>query len=183
MIPLTLEQLTPQGFAPFGDVIQAQGARHFLINEGNAERYHDLARLTPGPGGRVTVNIFRGRAFSPPFPLTHMERHPLGSQAFIPLEGRRYLVAVATGGAAPDLETLRVFLAQGGQGVNYLPGVWHHPLLALEATSDFLVLDRGGEGSNCDIVPLPPGRFMPIDIPAAPLELPQNSGLLSTKCF
>ncbi|MCY1176174.1 Ureidoglycolate lyase [compost metagenome] len=89
-----------------------------------------------------------------------MERHPLASQAFVPLSGRAYLVVVAPAGPAPQVEDLRVFLARGDQGVNYAPGVWHHPLLALDEVSDFLVIDRGGPGDNCDEVKLTPGGLI-----------------------
>lgn len=157
-----VEPLTPEAFAPFGDVIQTRGARHYPINAGSTERFHDLARIDPGPAGRVTVNIFRGQPFAPPVPLTLLERHPLGTQAFIPLERRPFLVVVAPGGDAPDLDALRVFRAEGEQGVNYLPGVWHHPLIALEKISDFLVLDRGGGSANCETVELPSGLAVPL---------------------
>lgn len=151
--PLRVEPLTREAFAPFGEVIEASDAvRHFTINAGNTERYHDLARIEPGPEGRVIVSIFRGQPRALPFTVTMMERHPLASQAFVPLSGRPYLVVVAPAGEAPRVDTLRVFLARGEQGVNYAPGVWHHPLLALEAVSDFLVVDRAGPGHNCDEV-------------------------------
>ncbi len=167
-----VEVLTAEGFAPFGDVIEAHGAPDFMINEGSAGRYHHLARLDPGPHGCITVNIFRGQGFKPPVALTQLERHPLGSQAFFPLERRPYLVAVAPGDSAPDLERLRVFLARGDQGVHYLPGVWHHPLMALEETSDFLVLDRDGAGANCEIVRLPTVILLPLNASAANSSAP-----------
>lgn len=145
---LRLEPLTRHAFAPFGDVIEADdSAHHFAINGGNTERYHDLARLDPGDGGCIILSIFRAQPRALPFPITMLERHPLGSQAFVPLSGRDYLVVVA---AEPAPSALRCFLARGTQGVNYAPGTWHHPLLALDETCDFLVLDRSGAGSNCD---------------------------------
>jgi ureidoglycolate lyase len=148
--PLPVEPLSRETFAPFGDVIEASEAvRHFSINAGNTERYHDLARLEPGDDGRIIVSIFRGQPRTLPFAVTMVERHPRGSQAFIPLNGRDYLVVVAS---APEPGALRCFLARGDQGVNYAPGTWHHPLLALDAVSDFLVLDRSGPGGNCDEV-------------------------------
>jgi ureidoglycolate lyase len=152
---LEVEPLSREAFAPFGDVIEAsEAARHFPINGGNTERYHDLAGIEPGPEGRAIVSIFRGQPRELPFPVAMMERHPLGSQAFIPLSGRPYLVVVAPAGAPPAAEDLRVFLARADQGVNYRTGVWHHPLLALDAVCDFLVVDRGGPGHNCDEVQL-----------------------------
>ena len=156
LLPLAVEPLTAEAFAPFGEVIEASAAaRHYPINGGNTERFHDLAQLDPGNGGRVIASIFRGAPRALPFTVEVMERHPLASQAFMPLFGgsnskRPYLIVVAPCGAAPVAEQLRCFLAQAHQGVNYAAGVWHHPLLALEATSDFLVLDRDGPGDNCD---------------------------------
>ncbi len=155
--PLTLavEPLTREAFAPFGQVIEASDAvRHFTINAGNTERYHDLADIEPGADGRATVSIFRGQPRALPFAVRMMERHPLASQAFVPMSARPYLVVVAPPGQPPSADQLRVFLARADQGVNYAPGVWHHPLLALEAVCDFLVIDRAGPGHNCDEVML-----------------------------
>lgn len=146
-----VEPLTREAFAPFGDVIEASEAvRHFPINQGTTERYHDLAKIDLDDAGRATVSIFRAQPRSLPLALTVLERHPLGSQAFMPLQGRPYLVAVAPHGDTFDTEDVRVFLARGNQGVNYAAGVWHHPLLALDAVSDFLIVDRAGPGANCD---------------------------------
>ena len=158
---LTIEHLSAQAFAPFGQVIQAsEAAHHFSINDGNTERFHDLARLVPGPDGQLIVSIFRGQPRRLPFVVSMMERHPLASQAFVPLSAHPYLAVVAPAGPAPDCAQLRVFLCQGQQGVNYAPGVWHHPLLALHAVSDFLVIDRSGPGPNCDIVTLHPAGLI-----------------------
>lgn len=156
---LTRELLTAAAFQPFGDVVDvASAARHFTINEGYAERYDDLARIDVAQvGGRPRLSIFRASPRQLPFALSVIERHPLGSQCFMPLSNRPYLVVVGEGADAPDLQTLRCFLVAAGQGVNYAPGTWHHPLLALEAPCDFLVLDRHGPGDNCDEVPLPTG--------------------------
>jgi ureidoglycolate lyase len=156
---LAVEPLTREAFAPFGDVIEvSDSVRHFTINDGNTERYHDLANIDPGPDGKAIVSIFRGLARSLPFTASMMERHPRGSQAFIPLSGRPYLVVVAPAGDPPGPDALRVFLCQGNQGVNYATGVWHHPLLALREVSDFLVIDRSGPGDNCDVIDLPESR-------------------------
>lgn len=154
-LTLEVQPLTREAFAPYGDVIEASDAvKHFTINAGNTERYHDLANIEPGPDGRVIVSLFRGQARTLPFTVHMMERHPLASQAFIPMSGKPYLVVVAPAGEAPGVQDLRVFLGRGDQGVNYATGVWHHPLLALEAVCDFLVVDRSGPGHNCDEVQL-----------------------------
>ncbi len=154
-VTLTPEPLSREAFAPFGEVIEASDAvRHFTINAGNTERYHDLANIDAGPDGKVIVSIFRGQPRTLPFRVAMMERHPLGSQAFVPMSGRPYLVVVAPPGPVPTADTLRVFVARGDQGVNYATGVWHHPLLALDAVCDFLVVDRSGAAPNCDEVEL-----------------------------
>ena len=148
---LNVEPLTPEAFAPFGDVIEAlDSVNHFTINAGNTERYHDLANIDVGADGKAIVSIFRGQPRALPFTVVMMERHPKGSQAFIPMSGRPYLVVVADKNTKPEASDLRCFLAQPSQGVNYAKGVWHHPLLALRETSDFLVVDRSGPGANCD---------------------------------
>ena len=157
---LAIEPLTAAAFRPFGDVVDvASATSHFQINEGYAERYDDLARIDVGRGGGTPrLSIFRALPRALPFALLLVERHPLGSQAFVPMSGRPYLVVVCGGsGDAPELASLRCFRASPGQGVNYAPGTWHHPLLALGSTSDFAVIDRGGPGDNCDEVRLPVG--------------------------
>ena len=146
---LPVEALTRTAFAPFGEVIDAAAAQQvYAINEGTATRYHDLAALDCAQqGGRVVLSLFRAAPRVLPFAVTMLERHPLGSQAFIPVDpATRYLVVVAS---SPQ-HTLRAFLAADGQGVNLHRGTWHHPLIALDRSSDFLVLDRDGAGHNCD---------------------------------
>lgn len=151
-VTLRVEPLTRAAFAPFGDVIEAAAAAsHYAINAGTTTRFHDLADIdTSREGGRSILSLFRAQPRELPFDVTMLERHPLGSQAFVPLSQRPYLVVVAEDPAAVP----RAFLARDGQGVNYRPGTWHHPLLALEETSDFLVIDRAGPGNNCDEVVL-----------------------------
>ena len=157
MKKLLPEALSAAAFAPFGELIAVDAAkRHFSINGGNTERYHDLAELVPGPDGKLIVSIFRGLPRQLPFAIEMMERHPLASQAFVPLNAQPYLVVVARPGPAPGPDDLRAFLARPGEGVNYAPGTWHHPLLALNEICDFLVVDRSGPGNNCDEVRITP---------------------------
>ena len=156
MTKLQIAPLTRGAFAAFGDVIETDSAEHFTINQGTTERYHDLAGVELG-GGRALINVFRAQPRSFPMELSMMERHPLGSQAFIPRNGADFLVVVAPAGPAPAPEDLRAFLARDGQGVNYKAGVWHYPVLALRRQTDFLVVDRGGPGDNLDEVTLEGG--------------------------
>ena len=150
ILSLNVTPLTRAAFAPYGDVIETAGAQMRLINGGTTQRFHDLAKVdVTGPGARVLVNIFRGQSFAPPIDIKMLERHPFGSQAFMPLQNRRYLAVVAEDeGGRPGSPV--AFLCQGNQGVNYARNAWHHPLISLEAESDFVVVDRGGEGNNLE---------------------------------
>jgi ureidoglycolate lyase len=139
MKTLAVHPLTRAGFAPFGDVIETEGADHFAINNATTERFHDLAAVI---GDRTLISIFRGQPFAPPIAIPMVERHPLGSQAFVPLDRRPWLVVVAPSGPDGAPGEPVAFLATGTQGVNYAPGTWHHPLIALEAVSEFLVVDH-----------------------------------------
>ncbi len=147
---LRTEPLSREAFAPFGQVIEREGAHHYPINSGNCERYHDLARVElGGVHPRPLISIFHARHFTLPLALTLVERHPLGSQAFYPLSPNPFLVVVA-----PDESgtpgTPRAFLTGPGQGVNIAMNIWHGVLTPLVADADFLVVDRGGEGNNLE---------------------------------
>ena len=145
--------LTRDAFTPFGEVIETKGSRHDTINDGYAERYHDLAKLDVSEqGGRPLVSIFRGKPRSFPLRIHMMERHPLSSQAFVPLAPMPFLVVVAPAGESPRPEDLRAFVTDGSQGVNYGRGIWHYPLIALHRPGNFLVIDRQGPGTACDEV-------------------------------
>jgi ureidoglycolate lyase len=151
-MPLTLTPLplNAEAFAPFGDVIETKDAKVMSINEGTTERFHDLAEVDTGDGGHALINIFRGQPRPQPIEIKMMENHPIGSQAFTPMKPAVYLVVVAPAGPPPGPDDLVCFTARADQGVNYHAGVWHHPLLVLEADHDFLVVDRGGPGDNLE---------------------------------
>lgn len=145
------EALTDEAFAPFGEVIAAGSGERLLINDGTTERFNDLAEIDVGAqGGRPIVNIFRAQPRGLPLAIHMVERHPLGSQTFVPLGPAPFLVLVARPGETVTPADLRAFRTAPGQGVNYRRGVWHHPLIALDDVSEFLVIDRGGAGENCD---------------------------------
>ncbi|MBV8176976.1 MAG: ureidoglycolate lyase [Verrucomicrobia bacterium] len=151
---MRVQKLTREAFAEFGDVITTEGAHSFPINDGTTERFHDLAQIDVAEAqGKPMVSLFRSRPRQLPLQLLTMERHPLGTQAFIPLSKNPYLVLVAPCGEF-DPYALHAFLAQAGRGVNYAKGVWHHALIALHEMSDFIVIDRGGPGLNCEEVRL-----------------------------
>lgn len=152
-IEIKTAPLTREAFAPFGDVIETEGSETYPINDGFATRYHDLARVdVVEAGGRPLINVFRARPWPQPIRVRMMERHPLSSQAFVPLGNRPFLVLVGPAGDDLGPEQLRAFLTNGRQGVNYRRGTWHHPLLVLEEEADFVVVDRGADDVNCDII-------------------------------
>lgn len=147
---LDAKPLTAEAFAPFGEVLAATGD-FISINDGLTQRFHQLATVELA-GGDAILSIFKGSVQPTPITLCKMERHPLGSQAFMPLSGDPYLVVVAPAGEF-DASQVQAFIAQG-QGVNYRQGTWHHYLLPLVQGAEFLVVDRQGEGHNCDEVTL-----------------------------
>ena len=145
------EPLTREAFRPFGDVIAMEGAAHYTINQGFTERFNDLYAVDVAlEGGATNVSLFLGQPRPSPIAIKLMERHPLGSQAFVPLQDRPWLVLVA--GDVHDFASYRAFTATGRQGINYARNVWHHPLLVLDADSRFLIIDRKGPGNNLEEV-------------------------------
>jgi len=158
-VVLRPQPLTAAAFAPFGDVIESTGHTPMPINGGMTHRYHALGRVELlGDDAHGLLNLFDSTPYTLPMPLTEMERHPLGSQAFIPLQPHPFIVIVAAKGQAPaqglPAQSLHAFITDGSQGVNYHSGVWHHSLIALSTPARFLVVDRGGQGNNCDVVPI-----------------------------
>ena len=142
---MKIEMLTKVGFAPFGDVVEMGGAKHYPINQGFAERFNDLALVD---AEAINISIVVANPRPKPIAIMLMERHPLGSQIFYPLQDRPWLVVVC--GDPKDRASFRAFSATGQQGINYTRNVWHHPLLVLEAESRFLVVDRKGPGANLE---------------------------------
>jgi ureidoglycolate lyase len=148
MREIVIQQLTREAFAPFGDVIEIEGARSFPINHGMCVRYHDLAKVeTTGDNARTLISLLRGKPYELPLKLEMVERHPFGSQAFMPLSRNPFLVVAAHD--QPDGPSEPVaFLTQPAQGVNIHRNVWHGILTPLQGESDFVVIDRGGDGIN-----------------------------------
>ncbi len=153
---LEVTPLTRDGFARFGDVIEIEGSRSFAVNDGSATRFNDLAQIdVTQQDGRAALSVFRGQPVQFPLQLSEVERHPLGSQAFMPMGEIPFLIVVAANAADGRPGEVFAFLSNGRQGVNYARGTWHHPLLSLGKVSDFLVVDRAGPGANCDVASLP----------------------------
>ena len=140
--------LTREAFKPFGDVIDTDKAENFPINNGMCQRYHDLTPIeTSGVEARPLINIFRCKPYDLPIELKMVERHPLGSQAFMPLSQNSFVVIVAEDDNGIAVRP-RAFFTEPGQGINFFQNTWHGVLTALEEECDFLVIDRGGEGVN-----------------------------------
>jgi ureidoglycolate lyase len=162
MIELASQALSAEAFAPFGEVIDLENAKQLSINQGLTTRYHDLFNIdTAEQGGRTIVSVFR----SSPLPLPHkvevMERHPLGSQAFLPIDDDPFLVLVGGPGDALNDEDLILFHTNGKQGVNFFKNTWHHFQICLGRTRDFIVIDRGGSGENLEELKLTQEIFIP----------------------
>jgi ureidoglycolate lyase len=161
---IAAQSLTPDAYAPYGHVIMAspRGEPGKPANQGTARRHDWLApivNLRPGSAS-LNVSVFRcSPRLGFPFEVALLEKHPGSTQVFVPMTAKRYLVLVANGGDAPDLGTLAAFIATGAQGVSYLPGTWHHPMIALDGEIDFtcLVWEDGGEG-DCAVVDYPAGE-------------------------
>jgi ureidoglycolate lyase len=142
--------LTKAAFAPFGDVIETEGAAPIEINQGFATRFNHLANIDiTSDGAVVNISLFDAKPRPQPIAIKVMERHPLGSQLFFPLQDKPWLVLVCADPHEP--ESYRAFTASGRQGVNYARNVWHHPLLVLGAAERFLIVDRPG-GRNLEEV-------------------------------
>lgn len=148
---MPVRRLTAEAFAPYGEVIDASGNPSYLANGGAAQVHRDIAALDLDAEGRVCVSVVRTAPTALPLRIAVMERHPLGSQAFVPLGGSELLVVVAPAGDL-DPSAIVAFHCSPSQGVNYRRGVWHHPLIALNRTSDFVIIDRQGEGENLELV-------------------------------
>jgi len=140
--------ISKENFKKFGDMITTSGIKPLNINDGYAKRFDGIANLdTKKDNGESTISIFSALKRSFPMKVDMMEKHPLGSQAFIPMKETVFLAFVAPEGDEPDLNKIESFIVPNGIGVNYNAGVWHFPLIATE-DMNFLVVDRLGDGDN-----------------------------------
>ena len=144
MPTIQTEALTDETFAPFGDVLDATGDFR-LINEGMCRRHHDRATLDFGDA-HAGISIFKAEPRTLPYTFDLIERHPEGSQAFLPMTEHPFLVIVAPNPQAKP----RAFLTNGAQGINLHRGIWHGVLTPLQAPGLFAVVDRIGPGPNLE---------------------------------
>ncbi len=146
--------LTAKAFKPFGDVVEIEGCDPITINQGFAQRFSDLAMVdVAAEGGRVNISLVTAKPRTLPMDVRIMERHPLATQIFYPLQDRKWTVLVC--GDPRDYGSYRAFTADGRQGINYARNTWHHPLIAYDAESRFLIVDRIGPGNNLEELWLP----------------------------
>ena len=167
---LSVRALTKAAFAPFGDVIEnADSIGVTAINQGTAQRSDGVA-IVDVDNGRPAIGVVRARARRWPLLVRMLERHPHGSQAFVPLDRHPFVVIAAPAGLVVEPRQIEAFLAREGQGVNYHKGVWHHPLLAIRDQSVFLVVEREATLENCEEFQLPESEFLLIESPETTQE-------------
>ena len=142
------KKITKENFAKFGDVISTENVRSIDINNGYAKRFDNLANIdTSKNNGNTIISIFKALKRSFPMNIDMMEKHPLGSQTFIPMKETIFITFVAPGEEKPEINKIESFIIPKGSGINYKPGVWHFPLISTE-NMNFLVVDRKGNGEN-----------------------------------
>ena len=141
-------KITRSNFAAYGDLISSNNINPMDINSGYAKRFDNLANInTSKNGGKTIVSIFSALKRTFPMKIDMMEKHPLGSQAFIPMKETTFLCFVAPPGESPEIDKIQSFIIPPKTGINYKPGIWHFPLISTEDT-DFLVIDRKGNSEN-----------------------------------
>lgn len=146
---ITARPITAEAFAPFGDLIELAGAPDKIINAGMCGRHHDLAKLDFGPEGRAGISLFNSKARQFPYALDLMERHPEGSQAFVPLSGVGMIITVAKdANGAPDRP--EAFVTSPGQSINFHRGTWHGVLAPIARDAQYIVIDRIGATPNLE---------------------------------
>jgi ureidoglycolate lyase len=142
------KKITKENFSLFGDLISSSNVKPMDINSGYAKRFDNLANInTEKNNGKTIVSIFSASKRLFPMKIDMMEKHPLGSQAFIPMKETTFLSFVAPPGNKPEINSIQSFIVPPKMGINYKPGIWHFPLISTEDTS-FLVIDRKGNGEN-----------------------------------
>ncbi len=141
-------KISRENFAIYGDLISTNDINPMDINAGYAKRFDNLADLnTSKDGGKTIVSIFSALKRTFPMTVDMMEKHPLGSQAFIPMKETTFLCFVAPAGESPEINKIESFIVPPKTGINYKPGIWHFPLISTEDIN-FLVIDRKGKGEN-----------------------------------
>jgi ureidoglycolate lyase len=151
MKSLLVKPLTAAAFIEFGDVIEMDQRASQPMNQGMADRYPSLAKIeTYGNKAKAVISLVHSRRYNLPHTIDLVERHPLGSQSFIPLDDTPFIVIVAPMGDEVNISQLCAFKTNGSQGINYRAGIWHAPLFTPFDDMNFVCVDRDGEGNNCE---------------------------------
>lgn len=126
-------KITRKNFTEFGDLISSEDINPIDINAGYAKRFDNLANINSSrDGGKTIVSIFSALKRNFPMKIDMMEKHPLGSQAFIPMKETTFLCFVAPPGESPEIDKIQSFIIPPKTGINYKPGIWHFPLISTE---------------------------------------------------
>jgi len=142
------KKITRKNFKKFGDLISTKKIKPININNGYAKRFNNLCKInTSMKKGSTIMSIFSAKKRKFPMKITMMEKHPLGSQAFVPMSETKFLVFVAPKGKKPNTKKIQSFIVPKQTGINYKPGIWHFPLISTKSIN-FLVIDRKGKGNN-----------------------------------
>ena len=151
-ITLTPQSLTAENFSQFGQVISCEQKDYLTINNGYAKKYSDQASIdTQEDGGTTAVHIYIAKKRQFPLQINMLEKHPFFSQTFIPKHNQPFLVVVAPASDELNIDNIRAFISNGEQGVNYLRGVWHFPLISIKDDAQFIVIDRKHDIDSDDI--------------------------------
>ncbi len=147
-IKIKPKKVSKKNFKKFGQIIDASKKKYFRINNGYAKRYDNLGKIdTSSKKGKTIVSIFSAKKRRFPMKVDMMEKHPLGSQAFVPMKETSFFVFVAPKGDKPNLKKIESFKIPKQTGINLNPGIWHFPLISIK-NMNFLVIDRKGKGNN-----------------------------------
>ena len=142
------KKISQKNFEKFGDLISTKKNKPININNGYAKRFDNLCKInTSIKNGNTIVSIFSAKKRKFPMNIKMMEKHPLGSQAFVPMKEATFLVFVAPKGKKPNVKKIQSFIVPKETGINYKPGIWHLPLIS-KKKMNFLVIDRKGKGNN-----------------------------------
>ena len=142
------KKINKKNFSKYGQIIDTSKKTYFRINNGYAKRYDNLGKInTSTKKGKTVVSIFSAKKRLFPMKIDIMEKHPLGSQAFIPMKETSFFAFVAPKGNRPNLRKIKSFIIPKQTGINLNPGIWHFPLISTKKMN-FLVIDRKGKGKN-----------------------------------
>ena len=148
---LEIKKITKKNFLQYGQLISTNDIESKKINKNTTNSFYDLVDIEVfGHDKKIRVNIFKAKKRNFPLKIDMLENHPLGSQAFIPLQKTNFIVVVAPIAPKPDINLIEAFYLSSEEGVNFKAKVWHFPLIAIQ-DSNFLIIDKKVEKNNLEI--------------------------------